>query len=139
MAYPNGHPLDLLAITGKTVPPCRVLVHCRYFPTCDVPSDSELLTKWLNDRWVEKDSMLEEYYQTGKFPKFPPKSSEQKSPDVISKLSNGTISQHEMHKEPHTIILSEPWIYFIHCFFITSSVFHFVLLKNISQFVTGFF
>jgi lysophosphatidylglycerol acyltransferase 1 len=30
--------------------------------------DTEGMTNWLYDRFVEKDKMLEEFYRTGKFP-----------------------------------------------------------------------
>ncbi|CAH0400160.1 unnamed protein product [Chilo suppressalis] len=33
-----------------------------------VPTDSEGMTNWLYDRFIEKDKMLEEFYRTGKFP-----------------------------------------------------------------------
>lgn len=33
-----------------------------------VPADTEGMTQWLYDRFIEKDKMLEEFYRTGRFP-----------------------------------------------------------------------
>lgn len=33
-----------------------------------VPRDQEEMTKWLFDRWEEKERLLETFYSTGEFP-----------------------------------------------------------------------
>lgn len=33
-----------------------------------VPTDDEQLKQWVYDRYIEKESMLATYYETGKFP-----------------------------------------------------------------------
>ncbi len=35
-----------------------------------VPTDTDALTTWLYDRFVEKEKLLEIFYKTGKFPEF---------------------------------------------------------------------
>ncbi len=44
----------------------------------DVPLEGEALTKWLNDRFVEKEEMLDVFYKTGKFPTWNKETSEVK-------------------------------------------------------------
>ena len=46
----------------------RVHMHVRRFPIEDLPETDEGLRQWLLERFVEKDQLLEHYYQTGKFP-----------------------------------------------------------------------
>ncbi|GCB69085.1 hypothetical protein scyTo_0012360, partial [Scyliorhinus torazame] len=41
------------------------------YPIKDVPMESEALTRWLYQRFVEKDELLAHFYETGAFP--PPK------------------------------------------------------------------
>ena len=57
-------------ILAGTRKPCEVVLHYRKFPIVDVPMETEPLTKWMNDRFVEKEKMLEIFYRTGKFPKW---------------------------------------------------------------------
>ncbi|RZB39480.1 acyl-CoA:lysophosphatidylglycerol acyltransferase 1 [Asbolus verrucosus] len=68
IAYPNGEPIDLASIVFGHRPPCKTTLFYRLYSCKDVPQDSENLTKWLFDRWVEKEKMLELFYQTGRFP-----------------------------------------------------------------------
>jgi lysophosphatidylglycerol acyltransferase 1 len=68
IAYPNGEPIDLASIVFGHRPPCRTTLFYRLYPCKDLPQDSENLTKWLFDRWEEKEKMLEMFYRTGEFP-----------------------------------------------------------------------
>ena len=36
--------------------------------TLQVPTDAEQLKQWVYDRYIEKESLLETYYNTGRFP-----------------------------------------------------------------------
>ncbi len=46
------------------------MLHYRKFPITDLPRETDALTKWMNDRFVEKEQMLEIFYKTGQFPKW---------------------------------------------------------------------
>ncbi|XP_052742266.1 acyl-CoA:lysophosphatidylglycerol acyltransferase 1 [Bicyclus anynana] len=68
IAYPDRIPLHLQDIVCGTRPPCRTHLHYRLYPSSEVPTDTEGMTQWLYDRFIEKDKMLEEFYRTGQFP-----------------------------------------------------------------------
>ncbi|KAL1484454.1 hypothetical protein MTO96_032574 [Rhipicephalus appendiculatus] len=70
IGYPDmGKPLDLFVISGGFRKQCVVHMHYRRFPISEVPiHDSEALTKWLYDRWAEKEDLLDIFYRTGRFP-----------------------------------------------------------------------
>lgn len=68
VAYPNGIPLDLMTIVMGYRRACQTYLCYRLYPASQVPRDHENMTKWLFDRWVEKEKMLETFYQTGEFP-----------------------------------------------------------------------
>ncbi|KAH9645148.1 hypothetical protein HF086_005693, partial [Spodoptera exigua] len=61
-------PLHLQDIVCGIRPSCATHLHYRLYPSTEVPADTEGMTQWLYDRFVEKDQMLEEFYRTGKFP-----------------------------------------------------------------------
>lgn len=46
----------------------RVISHfsCRIYPIKDVPVESVALTRWLYQRFVEKEELLAHFYETGK-------------------------------------------------------------------------
>lgn len=44
------------------------MLHYRKYPIEDVPLETEELTKWMYERFTEKEHMLEHFYKTGKFP-----------------------------------------------------------------------
>lgn len=49
--------------------PRNVHVHIRRYHTKDIPTqDAEVFSKWLHERWVEKDKMMEYFYKEGRFP-----------------------------------------------------------------------
>ncbi|KAL0829421.1 hypothetical protein ABMA28_004194 [Loxostege sticticalis] len=68
IAYPDRIPLHLMDVVCATRPPCTTHIHYRLYPSSEVPTDTEEMTNWLYDRFIEKDKMLEEFYRTGKFP-----------------------------------------------------------------------
>ncbi|XKL61848.1 hypothetical protein PGB90_001681 [Kerria lacca] len=68
VAYPDAVPLDLPTIIMGYRRPCKTYLCYRLYPSSQVPRDHENMTKWLFDRWVEKEKMLETFYQTGEFP-----------------------------------------------------------------------
>lgn len=50
-------------------PPKSVSLHWRRFAVKDIPLDTqESFEKWVEQRWREKDEMLETFYETGRFP-----------------------------------------------------------------------
>jgi lysocardiolipin and lysophospholipid acyltransferase len=46
----------------------RIHVHVRRFPVADLPATADDLRQWLQDRWQEKDELLDHFYETGAFP-----------------------------------------------------------------------
>ncbi|KAK2588323.1 hypothetical protein KPH14_004340 [Odynerus spinipes] len=68
IAYPQGKPIDLPTIITGSRPPCETVLFYRLHPSRAVPREPELLSKWLYDRWVEKESLLENFYKHGTFP-----------------------------------------------------------------------
>ncbi|XP_057656458.1 acyl-CoA:lysophosphatidylglycerol acyltransferase 1-like [Diorhabda carinulata] len=67
IAYPNGWPVDLSHIVFGHREACETIMFYRLYPCKDLPQDSENLTKWVFDRWSEKEKMLDSYYRTGTF------------------------------------------------------------------------
>ncbi|KAF6293219.1 lysophosphatidylglycerol acyltransferase 1 [Rhinolophus ferrumequinum] len=94
IAYPKAEPIDIQTwILGYRKP--RVThVHYRIFPIKDVPLETDDLSDWLYQRFIEKEDLLAHFYETGAFP--PPKG----------------------HKEAvsREMTLSNMWIFLIQCF-----------------------
>ncbi|EFN62499.1 Acyl-CoA:lysophosphatidylglycerol acyltransferase 1 [Camponotus floridanus] len=67
IAYPQGKPLDLPTIITGSRSPCETVLFYRLFPSSVVPREPEQLSKWLYDRWVEKEALLEHFYKYGTF------------------------------------------------------------------------
>ncbi|KMQ87374.1 acyl- :lysophosphatidylglycerol acyltransferase 1, partial [Lasius niger] len=67
IAYPQGKPLDLPTIVTGSRSPCETVLFYRLFPSSVVPREPEQLSKWLYDRWVEKEALLEHFYKYGTF------------------------------------------------------------------------
>lgn len=69
---PNGYAQDYFTLRSTFLqgrPPKSVSLYWRRFAVKDIPMDShETFEKWIEDRWREKDKLLEQYYETGKFP-----------------------------------------------------------------------
>ncbi|XP_061174880.1 acyl-CoA:lysophosphatidylglycerol acyltransferase 1-like [Saccostrea echinata] len=65
IAYPRGeapNALTLMFSMGKFPP---IHIHFRVFDIQSVPRDENGLTKWMYDRYVEKEAMLDHFYKTG--------------------------------------------------------------------------
>lgn len=71
VAYPNAQPMDIQTWIFGYRPPTVTHVHYRIYAIKDVPVETEALTDWLYQRFVEKEELLAHFYQTGAFP--PPK------------------------------------------------------------------
>ncbi|XP_048392205.1 acyl-CoA:lysophosphatidylglycerol acyltransferase 1 [Stegostoma tigrinum] len=71
IAYHKAKPIDIQTWIIGYREPTVTHVHYRIYPIKDVPIESEALTKWLYQRFVEKDELLAHFYETGAFP--PPK------------------------------------------------------------------
>ncbi|KAJ8933194.1 hypothetical protein NQ318_012077 [Aromia moschata] len=67
IAYPDGWPVDLSHIVFGHREPCQTVIFYRRYLCSDVPQEPEALTKWLIQRWEEKEKMLEHFYKTGEF------------------------------------------------------------------------
>lgn len=69
IAYPQrDNPLDLFNIIAAVRPPCTTHVHYRIFDIKDVPTEAEELRQWMYNLYIEKERMLEKFYETGVFP-----------------------------------------------------------------------
>jgi hypothetical protein len=75
-----------------------------------VPHDHEAMTKWLYDRFVEKEKLLETFYETGEFP--------------TSGFCASPIHKQEVSQDCLRFAI-------LHLFFITSSYIHFQLLSYV--------
>lgn len=69
IAYPGGRPLDLQTIFGGWRPTCNTIFHYRRWNIEEIPRSEEALTTWLYDRYQEKENILQDYYDSGSFPK----------------------------------------------------------------------
>ncbi|KAI9560805.1 hypothetical protein GHT06_011757 [Daphnia sinensis] len=107
IAYPDGKPLDILTIFMASAAPCNTIFHYRCYPISEVPTDNELLKQWVYDRYIEKDSLLAKYYETGKFP-------DHRRPGEFCR------PRPVLHDGFRTVIL--------HVLYITSTLFHWNLL-----------
>lgn len=103
IAYPNGEPLDLKTIIFGHKAPCKTTFFYRLYPCKDVPQENEAMSKWLFDRFEEKERMLETFYKTGRFP-------------VDSYSSNPT--------QPQLVAQDCLRFLILHLFFITSTYIH---------------
>ncbi|KAK9886975.1 hypothetical protein WA026_019232 [Henosepilachna vigintioctopunctata] len=100
IAYPKGNPINLGEIVFGHRPPCKILMYYRLYPLSKVPQESDSLSKWLLDRWIEKEKMLETFYETGEFP--------------LDENSN----------VPTPVVQDPVRFLFLHLFFIASTYFH---------------
>jgi 1-acyl-sn-glycerol-3-phosphate acyltransferase len=65
IGYVGGVPTLWQHITGQVR---RVHLHVRRFPVAELPRAPEELGRWLVDRFIEKDELLEHFYAEGGFP-----------------------------------------------------------------------
>merc|ERR1712071_682800 len=108
IAYPNGKPLDIMTIFCGIAPSCNTVFHYRCYPILEVPTDDELLKQWVYDRYIEKESMLETYYKTGKFP-------DHRNPDAFC--------------QPRLVLHDGTRALTLHLLYFASTVFHYHLLS----------
>ncbi|XP_036883548.1 LOW QUALITY PROTEIN: acyl-CoA:lysophosphatidylglycerol acyltransferase 1 [Sturnira hondurensis] len=94
IAYPEAKPIDIQTWILGYRKPTVTHVHYRIFPIKDVPLETDDLSDWLYQRFIEKEDLLSHFYKTGAFP--PP----------------------EGHKEADSraMTLSNVWIFLIQSF-----------------------
>ncbi|XP_062857619.1 acyl-CoA:lysophosphatidylglycerol acyltransferase 1 [Trichomycterus rosablanca] len=68
VAYPEARPMDIQTWIFGYRSPTVTHVHYRMYPVKEVPVETEALTDWLYQRFVEKEELLAHFYQTGAFP-----------------------------------------------------------------------
>ncbi|KAM9315657.1 acyl-CoA:lysophosphatidylglycerol acyltransferase 1 [Gastrophryne carolinensis] len=68
IAYPSAHPMDIQTWILGYRPPTVTHVYYRIYPIKEVPMETEALTAWLYQRFVEKEDLLSHFYKTGDFP-----------------------------------------------------------------------
>ncbi|KAM4695069.1 acyl-CoA:lysophosphatidylglycerol acyltransferase 1 [Discoglossus pictus] len=85
IGYPNADPMDIQTWILGYRPPTVTHVYYRIYPIKDVPMETEALTDWLYQRFVEKEDLLSHFYETGVFP--PPQGQKKAVPREM-KLSN---------------------------------------------------
>lgn len=68
IAYPKARPMDIQTWIFGYRQPTVTHVHYRIYPIKDVPVETEPLTDWLYQRFVEKEELLAHFYETGAFP-----------------------------------------------------------------------
>ncbi|CAL5874095.1 uncharacterized protein PFLUO_LOCUS8382 [Penicillium psychrofluorescens] len=67
-SYPDKY-FTLRSTYGQGRPPTSVNMHWRRFAVSDIPLDDQKeFDEWLRDRWTEKDELLNQYFETGRFP-----------------------------------------------------------------------
>jgi len=110
IGYHNGNPVDLPAMMLMLGKPSKIFVYYRRYPVEEVPTEIDELTKWLYDRFAEKEQLLAEFYRTGSFPQ---------RPSAHSKLL----------ESPRAINFDNWCIAFFHILFILSTLFHYWLLS----------
>ncbi|KAL3266665.1 hypothetical protein HHI36_010827 [Cryptolaemus montrouzieri] len=68
IGYPRGEPLGILDLIFGNLAPSKTTLYYRLFPISQVPQGNEALSKWIIDRWAEKENLLDTFYKTGSFP-----------------------------------------------------------------------
>ncbi|KAF5888276.1 acyl-CoA:lysophosphatidylglycerol acyltransferase 1, partial [Clarias magur] len=64
VAYPEAQPMDIQTWIFGYRSPTVTHVHYRIYPVREVPVETEALTSWLYQRFVEKEELLDHFYQT---------------------------------------------------------------------------
>uniref|UniRef100_A0A8C5MU56 Lysophosphatidylglycerol acyltransferase 1 n=1 Tax=Leptobrachium leishanense TaxID=445787 RepID=A0A8C5MU56_9ANUR len=65
IAYPDADPMDIQTWILGYKQPLVTHVYYRLYPIKDVPMETEALTDWLYQRFVEKEQLLSHFYKTG--------------------------------------------------------------------------
>ncbi|XP_064111597.1 acyl-CoA:lysophosphatidylglycerol acyltransferase 1-like isoform X2 [Macrobrachium nipponense] len=109
IAYPGGRPIDLQTIFGGWRPSCDTVFYYRKFNIEEVPRERDALESWLFQRYQEKEDILQEYYNTGRFPVLPTPHNPEHQHESIRTLPGSRV----VH-DPIDFILR-------HCFYIAST------------------
>ena len=64
IGYVEGVPTLWQWVSGQVK---RVNIYVRRYPIDSIPEGDEALTKWIKERWYEKDVLLEKYYESGQW------------------------------------------------------------------------
>ncbi|KAG2458661.1 acyl-CoA:lysophosphatidylglycerol acyltransferase 1, partial [Polypterus senegalus] len=107
IAYSRARPMDIQTWILAYRSPTVTHVHYRIYPIKDVPLETEPLTNWLYQRFVEKEALLAHFYETGAFP--PPK------------------GQHEA--QPKEMTLDPKWLLLVQSFAFASGYFWYNVLQ----------
>lgn len=114
IAYPEGKPLDLGAIVTGYRKPCKTFLFYRLFPCSQVPREHDEMANWLYERFVEKEKMLDAFYQTGQFPSH--------------EFCSAPLPPQEVSQDCLRFAI-------LHLFFITSTYLHFQLLSYMVSYI----
>ncbi|XP_053560842.1 acyl-CoA:lysophosphatidylglycerol acyltransferase 1-like [Bombina bombina] len=68
IGYPNADPMDIQTWILGYREPMITHVYYRIYPIKDIPMETEALTDWLYQRFVEKEELLSHFYETGALP-----------------------------------------------------------------------
>ena len=68
LGYQDAKQIDMWTMIKGQHPPQEAVLYYRIYPVADIPTDTEGFTKWMYDRYQEKDHLLQEFYATGHFP-----------------------------------------------------------------------
>ncbi|XP_014216519.1 acyl-CoA:lysophosphatidylglycerol acyltransferase 1 [Copidosoma floridanum] len=108
IAYPQGKPIDLPTIITGVRPPCQTILFYRIFPTSMIPKEPEQLSRWLFDRWAEKEVFLENFYKYGSF----------------NGINPSNYENYKIQQDPLRFLI-------LHLFFITSSYLHYKVITYV--------
>ena len=117
IGYTNGQPFDLLnSLVPGDVSPCQTVIHYRKYPAAAVPRSESMLTRWLYERFAEKDRLLDHFYRTGSFP-------------AESSEANGSVLEsHGKHCSVlRPVSFSLVLCLLMHAFYLLSAMFHLYL------------
>ncbi|XP_018917337.1 acyl-CoA:lysophosphatidylglycerol acyltransferase 1 isoform X2 [Bemisia tabaci] len=115
IGYPGGRPIDLSHIIFGHRDPCQTFLYYRLYHLSEVPKEEEAFSKWLLDRWVEKETMLEQFYTSGEFP--------QKSSAYLI--------------PPRPVTQNNLRFLLLHLFFMLSSYVHYIIISFIISKING--
>uniref|UniRef100_A0A8D9B0Y4 Acyl-CoA:lysophosphatidylglycerol acyltransferase 1 n=1 Tax=Cacopsylla melanoneura TaxID=428564 RepID=A0A8D9B0Y4_9HEMI len=110
IGYPQGNPIDLPTIIMGQRDPCTTTLFYRLYPISHVPYGKEELTRWLYDRWEEKEHMLDAFYRSGQFP------------SRHTGYSSSPLPPTQLAQSPLRFLM-------LHLLFMTSSFFHYKLIE----------
>lgn len=109
LGYPDQSVLSLFGVILGTQGPRTIHAYYRYFSVENIPRDTQALTAWLYDRFVEKEFLLSELYRTGSYP------------DLSDQNSNNFIINQPREIHNHV----SKYIY-VHTFLTTSAYFFYL-------------